>query len=159
MADRLFDKATEMFGKGIDAASDILGKGKDMASDVVNSAGDLGKRGVVRAKIADANLEYERLMKRLGTVLYEELKNDPKYAEANQGLFKEIQTCVDRRQALEDELSEIDAASAAKDPIEVNPVAPAGAEAAAASEGESVPAGDKSAEPADGAAAASTDAE
>lgn len=126
----LFDKASEALGKGMDAAGDIFGRGVSAASDLASSAGDLGKRGVIRAKLADNDLEYERLMKKLGTVLYEELKNDPKYVDAHQALFKEIATCVDRRQVLEDELSEIDAAAAASKPIDVEPVKPVAPEGA-----------------------------
>lgn len=138
----LFDRASEAFGKSMDAAGDIFDKGVSAASSLASSAGDLGKRGVIRAKLADNNLEYERLMKRLGTVLYEELKDDPKYAEANQELFKEIAGCVDRRQVLEDELSEIDAAAAASKPIDVEPVkpvAPEGADPAAGTAADPAP--------------------
>lgn len=138
MAGNLFEKASEAFGKGMDAAGEMFGKSVDAASDMfdkgvnaasglASSAGDLGKRGVARAKLADANLEYERLMKKLGTVLYEELKDDPKYAEAHEDLFREIETCVERRQGLEDEIAAIDAAADVAKPIDVKPVAPEGA--------------------------------
>ena len=122
----IFDRASEMFDKSMDAASDLFDKSKEAANDFASQAGDLATRGKIKAKLVDQGLEYDRLMRKLGSALYEQLKDDPKYAETNQALFAEIARCVQRKQDLEDELYAAEAAADAARPVDVTPVKPDG---------------------------------
>ncbi|MGI6032528.1 MAG: hypothetical protein ACOX69_03845 [Coriobacteriales bacterium] len=135
MADGLFDKASEMFDKSVDAASemfdksrdaasDMFDKSRDIASDLANQAGDFATRSRIKAKIAEQSLEHDRLMKKLGETIYDQVKDDPAYTDNNKSLFVEIEACNTRLQELKDELSREDAASASEKVIDVEPAEP-----------------------------------
>ncbi len=118
----IFDKASEVFDKSAAFASDIFDKSKDAANDIAGQAGDIATRGKIKAKLVDQGLEYDRLMRRLGTALYDQLKDDPNYADTNQSLFAEIAACVERKQQLEDELAAAEAAYDTSRPVDVTPI-------------------------------------
>lgn len=128
----IFDAASKIFDKSVDVASDMFEKGKDAASDLAGSAGDLANKGVIKAKLYDQGLEYDKLMRLLGMAVYDQVKDDPAFADEHKDLFAKIAASLERKQMLEDELAEIDARAAAAKPIDVEPVAPAGAQGAAA---------------------------
>lgn len=124
MFDKSMDVASKVFDKSMDAASEAFDKSKSATSGFADSAADFAKRGKIRAQLADVSLEYDRLMKQLGTAVYERVKDDPHYADAHPDLFAEIAKVVQRRQDLEDQLSEIQAADDAAKSIDVTPVEP-----------------------------------
>ena len=128
MAD-IFDFANDVVDKGrevasdlIDAASDLAGKGIDFAGDLANNAGDYAAKGKIKAQLLDQKIEFDGLMLELGRAVYDKVKDDPEFVEANEALFAKIAVSVQRKQDLEDELSAIDAAAAAAKPIDVEPL-------------------------------------
>ena len=123
MFDKSMDVASKVFDKSMDAASEAFDKSKSATSGFADSAADFAKRGKIRAQLADVSLEYDLLMKQLGTAVYERVKDDPQYAE--------IAKVVQRRQDLEDQLSESQAADDAAKPIDVTPVEPEATDAPA----------------------------
>lgn len=123
----IIDTASKIIDKGMDVASDVFEKGKDVASDLADSAGDLASKGVIKAKLYDQGLEYDKLMRLLGTAIYDQVKDDPTFVDAHKDLFAKISASLERKQMLEDELAEIDAAAAASKPIDVEPLEEEGA--------------------------------
>ena len=130
---RIFDSASELIDRGIkatggfisqagEAAGDLIAKGKDAAGDIAGSAGELVDKGKVKAKLFDNGLEHDRLMRELGTAVYDQVKNDPACFEANKTLFERIALNIEQRQELEGELYDIEAAADAAKPIDVEPV-------------------------------------
>ncbi len=120
--DKSKDVASDMFEKSKDVASDVFEKSKDVASDLAGSAGDLASKGVIKAKLYDQGLEYDKLMRLLGVAIYDQVKDDPAFVDEHKDLFNRISASLERKQMLEDELVEIDAAAAASKPIDVEPL-------------------------------------
>lgn len=118
----IIDTASKIIDKGMDVASDVFEKSKDVASDLADSAGDLASKGVIKAKLYDQGLEYDKLMRLLGTAIYDQVKDDPAFVDEHKDLFNRISANLERKQMLEDELAEIDAAAAASKPIDVEPL-------------------------------------
>lgn len=131
----IFDSASELLGKGAQAAADALEKGKDVAGDLASKGKEVADgfpgnvSGLVdktklKAKLYDNGLEVDRLMRELGHAVYEQLKDDPAHTEPNQELFEKISAALERKQELEDQIAEAEAAAAAGKPIDVEPVPP-----------------------------------
>ena len=120
----IFDTASKFIDMGRDVAVNALEKGKDAANGLAGSATELAAKGKIKAQLYDQGLEYDRLMRKLGTALYDQLKDDPTYADTNRSLFAEIDACVQRRQRLQDELAQVEANAAAARPVDVTPIQP-----------------------------------
>lgn len=130
---KIFDSASELIDKGVKLTSELMGKageaatgafakGKDVAGDIAGNAGEFVGKGKVKAKLFDNSLEHDRLMRELGSAVYDQVKCDPEYVDANKSLFERIALNIEARQDLEDELYDIEAASDAAQPVDVEPL-------------------------------------
>ena len=119
MATDIFSAANKMFSKSVEVASDLFEKSVDASRDLAGTATEAANKGRVKAKLYDLGLEYDKLMRDLGKAVYDDIKDDAKYVDANKELFEKIAACVERRQILEDELSDVEAAADAAKPVDV----------------------------------------
>lgn len=103
-----------------DTAKTLFDKGKDAASDIAASAGDIVTKAKIRAQIANQSIEHDTLMRKLGEAIYEEVRQDSRYADAFPELFAQIEEVDARRQALEDELARMNAEGDDERPLEVS---------------------------------------
>ena len=108
----------------MEMAGDLFDMSMEFAEAVARQAGDFASTAQLKARILDKNLEYDRLMKELGTSIYETVKEYPEIVEANQDLFTRIADVIKTRQDLEDKLAEAQAAADADRPIDVDPIEP-----------------------------------
>ena len=108
MAD-MFDTANKMFSKSVEVANDLFEKSVDVAGDLAGTATAAAGKGRIKAKLYDQELEYGKLMRELGTAVYDDIKDDSAYVDAHSELFAKIASSIERRQILEDELAEADA--------------------------------------------------
>lgn len=97
-----------------DMANGLFDKGKTAFSEFADAAGDLTAKAKVKAQIVDQGLERDSLMKRLGEAVYEDIKTDERYAEANAELLAKIAEIDARKAALEAEYERLSAEERAK---------------------------------------------
>lgn len=90
-----------------DIASDLMSKGQQTASDLGKRAGDLSGKAAMRAKISAAENEYGKLAHDLGAAAFEQLKDDPRYAEQYADLFAKMDEVLARKARLEKEYAAI----------------------------------------------------
>ena len=86
-----------------DIASGLMSKGQQTASDLGKRAGDLSGKAAMRAKISAAENEYGKLARDLGAAVFEQLKDDPRYAEQYADLFAKMDEVLARKAQLEKE--------------------------------------------------------
>lgn len=90
-----------------DIASGLMSKGQQTASDLGKRAGDLSGKAAMRAKISAAENEYGKLARDLGADVFEQLKDDPRYAEQYADLFAKMDEVLARKAQLEKEYAAI----------------------------------------------------
>lgn len=90
-----------------DIASGLMSKGQQTASDLGKRAEDLSGKAAMRAKISAAENEYGKLARDLGADVFEQLKDDPRYAEQYADLFAKMDEVLARKAQLEKEYAAI----------------------------------------------------
>lgn len=113
MAD-FFNAASKVFNKSVEVGSDLFDKGVSAAGDMGKTVSGAMSKSKIKAKLYDESLGYDKLMKELGKAVYDQIKDDPKYADANKDLLDKIAASIERTQILNDELAELGGDDAAK---------------------------------------------